>query len=176
MSNVQIQYQNSLFQSFLQRKDIEAITRNAKSINNNSISTDNSKNGSTLKSSKDLKEMNNYSYRNTVKEWKEKYYKSLKEHEVTKCMLIKEKQKNHELNKTIKNLERKSANFDNLNYRLNKLVDDHEKLLSQYEQSEIIRREQSKLIKTLQNEVSILRRYDNNSNILSNIGILNNDN
>ena len=162
LSKIQMQVQNSLFQSFLQKKDPEKTTRNAKSIQNNSVSSENS----FVKNSKDV---NKFSFKNTVKEWKEKYYKALKEHEGTKALLIKEKQRNLELIKSSKTLERKSANFDNLNYRLNKLIDDHEKLLGQYEQSEIIRREQSKLIKTLQNEISILRRYDGNSNVLSNI-------
>ena len=52
---------------------------------------------------------------------------------------VYEKAKNLEIVRLNKGLERKSANFDNLNYRLNKLIDDHEKLLSQYEQSETIR-------------------------------------
>ena len=157
LSKIQLQVQNTLFKSFVQKKSIDKATLNAKSLQNNSSSRENS----FFKNSKDL---NQYNFRNTVKEWKEKYYRALKEHEITKGLMVKEKHKNCEMIKSNKNLERKSSMFDNLNYKLNKLIDDNEKLLNQYEQSELIRREQSKLIKTLQNEVSILRRYDGTTN------------
>jgi len=157
LSKIEMQVQSTLFQNFIKKKSMDKPTINAKSLINNSSSRENS----FLKNSKD---QNQYNYRNTVKEWKDKYYRALKEHEISKGMMVKEKQKNCELIKINKNLERKSSMFDNLNYRLNKLIDDNEKLLNQYEQSELIRREQSKLIKTLQNEVSILRKYDGTTN------------
>ena len=168
LSKIQLQMQNNIFKSFIQKKDLEKTKSISKLNQNNSFYSETARNNSV---NRNLKEIDIYSYKNTVKEWKERYYKALKEHEVTKSLLVKEKQKNNDIIKHNKNLERKSTNFDNLNIRLSKVIDDHEKLLNQYEQSEVIRREQSKLIKTLQNEISILRRNDTSKNILGNLEI-----
>jgi len=50
------------------------------------------------------------------------------------------------------------------------------KLLNQFEQSEIIRKEQAKLIKSLQTEINILRKtqegndpYSNDNNVMDNV-------
>ncbi len=167
LGKIQMQMQNDLFKSFVQKRESENAKSNPKLNQNNSFLSE-TRNNSLNRNTRDIEK---YSYKNTVKEWKERYYKALKEHEITKGLLIKEKQKNIDIIKHNKNLERKSTNFDNLNQRLNKVIDDHEKLLNQFEQSEIIRREQSKLIKTLQNEITVLRKNDTSKNILGNLDI-----
>ena len=91
-----------------------------------------------------------------------------KENENLRKNLINEKKKVLDFEKKGKNNEKKVNTFDDMNGRLNKLIDDHENLLNQYEQSELIRREQTKLVKSLQNEVDILRKYSNVNDIADN--------
>ncbi len=95
--------------------------------------------------------------------WKEKFYQVVKDNENLKTSLVKERQQNQDLGKRVKQMEKSISENEKLNEKLNKLVDSFEKLHQDFTQSEIIRREQSNLIKSLQNEVEMLRvRNDGN--------------
>lgn len=96
-----------------------------------------------------------------MNEWKDRFFKLQKENEFLRANFTNEKKKVVDFEKKIKNNEKKLNNFEDVNGRLNKLINDHENLINQYEQSELIRREQIKLVKSLQNEVDILRKYSN---------------
>ena len=83
----------------------------------------------------------------------------LKDDGLNNKMLIDEKTKNVELITHNKNLEKKSGGYDKINYKYNKLIDEYEKLLIRYDESDSIRKEQSLLIKTLKNELSVLGKW-----------------
>jgi hypothetical protein len=143
------------------RKRNRTIDDNRYKSNYRSISTESSKNGSVNKSlmNKSNNLNNNSYYKSALNEWKERFYKSQKENEMLRNSLVTEKKKVLECEKKYKLNEKKVNNFDELNVRMNKLISDHENLINQYEQSELIRREQAKLVKSLQYEVDILRKY-----------------
>jgi len=133
-----------------------------------SVSTENSMN-SQLKnsSSKNEKELSNYSNKNNsnsyfksaMSEWKEKCFKLQKDNDSLRTNLILEKKKVIELEKRLKLNDKKVNSFDNVNDQLSKFVMESENVQNRYEQSELIRKEQSKLIKSLQYEIEILRKY-----------------
>lgn len=144
-----------------EKKRNRTIDDNRYKSNYRSISTESSKNGSINKSlmNKSNNLNNNSYYKSALNEWKERFYKSQKENEQLRNSLVTEKKKVLECEKKTKLNEKKINSFDELNLRMNKLISDHENLINQYEQSELIRREQAKLIKSLQYEVDILRKY-----------------
>ena len=113
------------------------------------------------KSSIDIPEYKTYCYREAITVWKEKYYKLMKDDQIVCNALEEERRKNEELNKYKENLETKWNTYDKINYKFNKLIDEYEKLLIRYEESEMIRKEQSKLIKTLKKELELLGKWIN---------------
>jgi hypothetical protein len=85
--------------------------------------------------------------------------------------LEEEKIKNEEMVKYQKILDKKWTGYDQINYKYNKLIDEHEKLLIRYDESEMIRKEQSQLIKTLKKELQLLGKWskpDNEENVEEN--------
>ena len=72
-----------------------------------------------------------------------------------------QKCKHDELTKLYKNLEIKWKGYDKINHKYNKLIDEYEKLLIRYDESEMIRSEQSQLIKSLKNELKMLGKWTN---------------
>lgn len=100
-----------------------------------------------------------YCYREAITVWKEKYYKLMRDDKTLHENLEIEKRKNEELAKYLKNLENKWSSYDKINYKFNKLIDEHEKLLIRYDESESIRKEQSQLIKVLKKELQFLGKW-----------------
>jgi hypothetical protein len=98
-------------------------------------------------------------FKTALNEWKDRHFKLQKDNDYLRSTLITEKKNLALCQKKLKTYDKKINSFEELNKKLNKIVIDHENLLNQYEQSELIRREQAKLIKSLQNEVDVLRRY-----------------
>ena len=133
--------------------------------NYQSFSTQNSKDSSLSKYSnrKNNNNQNNSNsyYKSALTEWKDRFFKLQKVNDELRSTLINEKNKVSELTKRSKINDKKINNFDDVNIRLSKMITEHENLINQYEQSELIRREQTKLIKSLQHEVDILRKYAN---------------
>lgn len=122
----------------------------------------------SLNSSKNLIERDNYVgsktssnsyFKSAMNEWKEKYLKLQKDNDVLRSTVIQNKKRLMEYEKKIRSYDKKVNSFEELNMKFNKIIEDHESLINQYEQSELIRREQAKLIKSLQNEVEVLRKY-----------------
>lgn len=96
---------------------------------------------------------------------KDKKHKQLKEKfEETRSNLIKEKQRNIELTKQIKNIIKKEENYSKLEEMHANLLKKFENLHLHFQESEVIRKEQSKLIKIMQNEIEFLREKKDNNN------------
>ena len=133
--------------------------------NYQSFSTQNSKDSSLSKYSnrKNNNNQNNSNsyYKSALTEWKDRFFKLQNVNDELRSTLINENNKVSELTKRSKINDKKINNFDDVNIRLSKMITEHENLINQYEQSELIRREQTKLIKSLQHEVDILRKYAN---------------
>jgi len=132
--------------------------------NYHSISTENSKNNSFIKNStsrNDTKVNTNSYYKSALNEWKDRYFKLQKENDSLRNNLVFEKKKVHEYEKKLKINDKKVNNFDDVNEKLKKVLGENESFAGQYEQSELIRKEQAKLIKSLQYEVEIMRKYAN---------------
>ena len=89
--------------------------------------------------------------------WKEKFYQISKDNESLKANMVKERQQNLDLSKKVRQMEKSISENEMLNNKLNKLADNFERISEDFKQSEIIRREQANLIKSLQKEVEILR-------------------
>ena len=102
-----------------------------------------------------------YCHREVITGWKEKYHKLMKDDKIVAKMLQDEKNKHDELTKLYKNLEIKWKGYDKINHKYNKLIDEYEKLLIRYDESEMIRSEQSQLIKSLKNELKMLGKWTN---------------
>ena len=108
----------------------------------------------TLKSSKISKAHND--------NWKERFYQISKDNENLKASLVKERQQNLEYSKKIRKLEQNTIENDKISEKLNKLAENFDRINQDFTQSELIRREQSNLIRSLQNEVEILRNRGGN--------------
>jgi hypothetical protein len=120
---------------------------------------------------------NSHSLRNTfipnsVRNNYEEKYKQLKnDYDSLKSSLVKERQKTYKLEQKNEKIRKKEEMYDDLQSNHEKLDQKYSKLLTKLDESELIRKEQSKLIKSLQREIDILRgNYDeeNMSNSLSN--------
>jgi hypothetical protein len=96
--------------------------------------------------------------------WMENYYKVNTDYEEKKTELIKERLKNAQLEKQIKQMGRKENNYDNLMIRHKELSDKFIMLERQLEESEAIRKEQARVILSMQSEVGMLRgTFEENS-------------
>jgi len=132
--------------------------------NYHSVSTENSK-SSDMKNSSSRNENNIYTtnkhsyFKSAMTEWKDKCFKLQKDNDSIRTNLILEKKKVLELEKRLKLNDKKAYQFDDTSDKLTKVVADNDNLQNQYEQSEMIRKEQTKLIKSLQYEIEILRKY-----------------
>jgi hypothetical protein len=94
-------------------------------------------------------------------DWKEKYEKIKINYDNIKSTLIKERQKVVELTKKIKKIKKKEEQFDEINQYNHTLLSQNKRVVVQLEESEMIRTEQAKLIRSLQREVDLLRgNYD----------------
>ena len=89
--------------------------------------------------------------------WRDKYFKVKKDLEDKKSELVKERQKASDLSAKNKLMIKKEENYDKLMSDYKDLGNKLNKLVKKFEESEFIRKEQNKLIKSLQNEIDLLR-------------------
>lgn len=106
---------------------------------------------------------NSHSFRNnflpnSVRNNYEEKYKQLKiDYDILKSSLVKERQKTYKLEQKNEKIRKKGEIFDDLQNKHEKLDQNYNILLNKLDESELIRKEQSKLIKSLQREIDILR-------------------
>jgi hypothetical protein len=143
----------------------------------NSLSSKKSDSHTKFFNLSDRDRANSHSLRNTfipnsVRNNYEEKYKQLKnDYDSLKSSLVKERQKTYKLEQKNEKIRKKEEMYDDLQSNHEKLDQKYSKLLTKLDESELIRKEQSKLIKSLQREIDILRgNYDeeNMSNSLSN--------
>jgi hypothetical protein len=75
----------------------------------------------------------------------------------TKSNLNHERKKTVELEKKLKKIKFKEENFDHMETNFLLLEKEYKKLVKKYEQSELIRKEQGKIIKSMQYEIELLK-------------------
>lgn len=123
-------------------------------------------NHSKSKGSMDVPGYKTYCFREAITVWKEKYYKLMKDDQIVHNALEEERRKNEELSKYQETLQTKWNTYDKVNHKFNKLIDEYEKLLIRTEESEMIRKEQSLLIKTLKKELELLGKWSNPDSLI----------
>ena len=158
----------SLRQSKLHKKNTLSLSITKKSNKNSPVRSklvksvkkkENSLSKSVKNEGVDGADYKTYCYREAITTWKEKYYKLMKDDQMVGRALEDERNKNEELTKHFKNLERKWNGYDKINYKYNKLIDEHEKVLIRYDESEMIRKQQSQMIKLLKKELHSLGKW-----------------
>jgi len=98
-------------------------------------------------------------------DYKEKFEKIKDNYDSIKATQVKERQLINHLTSRNKKLMRKEENYDKIYKSHHELKEEHMKLLKKYEESELIRKEQSKLIKSMIREIELLRgQFDENVN------------
>jgi hypothetical protein len=94
----------------------------------------------------------------TIKgDFETKYHQLKIDFDITKSNLVKERQKVITLEKKNERNRKKCEQYDELHDKNQLLNDKYKNLLSKFDESELIRKEQSKLIKSLQREIDLLR-------------------
>jgi hypothetical protein len=89
--------------------------------------------------------------------WMEKFYKSNTELEKVKAELVRERVKTAELEKKAKQTVKKESAYDNLMLQHKEVKDLHTMLLRQFDESEAVRKEQARIIQSMQSEIEMLR-------------------
>jgi hypothetical protein len=89
--------------------------------------------------------------------WRDKYFKVKADLEEKKKDIVRERQKASDLLAKNKLMLKKEENYDKLIMDYKETGIKFNKLVKKFEESEFIRKEQNKLIKSLQNEIDLLR-------------------
>ena len=100
--------------------------------------------------------------KNDNKQYKEKYFKLNAKFESDKNLLIKLRKTTNKLKMTLERLNKKDVLYNELYDKNNNLIQENEILYNKLVESEEVRNEQEKLIKSLQNEVLQLREQNLN--------------
>ena len=100
--------------------------------------------------------------KNDNNQYKEKYFKLNAKFESDKNLLIKLRKTTNKLKMTLDRLSKKDILYNELYEKNNNLIQENEALYNKLMESEEVRNEQEKLIKTLQNEVLQLRAQNLN--------------
>ena len=100
--------------------------------------------------------------RNDSCDYKEKYFKLNAKFESDKNLLIKLRKTTNKLKMTLEKLNKKDVLYNELYEKNNNLIQENEVLYNKLVESEEVRNEQEKLIKSLQNEVLQLRAQNLN--------------
>ena len=95
--------------------------------------------------------------RNDSNQYKEKYFKLNVKFESDKNLLIKLRKTTNKLKMTLDKLSKKDVLYNELYEKNDNLIQENETLYNKLMESEEIRNEQEKMIKSLQNEVIQLR-------------------
>ena len=95
-------------------------------------------------------------------DYKEKYFKLNAKYESDKNLLIKLRKTTNKLKITLDRLSKKDIIYNELYDKNNNLIKENEELYKKLVESEEVRNEQEKLIKSLQNEVLQLRTQNLN--------------
>ena len=90
-------------------------------------------------------------------QYKEKYFKLNAKFESDKNLLIKLRKTTNKLKMTLDRLSKKDVLYNELYEKNNNLIQENEALYNKLMESEEVRNEQEKMIKSLQNEVMQLR-------------------
>jgi hypothetical protein len=106
------------------------------------------------RSIKSLEGSKNYSKK---VDWKEKYFKLKSSYEDKKKELVREKIQTAELLKKNKQMAKKENIYDNLLEQFKDIQSKCSRMQKKFEESEFIRKEQSRLIKSMQGEIELLR-------------------